>query len=894
VTAGAPSVSNGAASIPLVRFAQGQNDLLIETRTASGDVVDQFVAPMPVSLAQPAGTGGTGGAPSTSGSAISIRFPFANLVASILVRDAAGVVKSTVDLTQPRASFCAGQGSQECDFESSVPLRTVAFPARHIYSPLPSALSDVAALPPSPRANADEFLIDATKTTDPLIQHARQPSIAMDKDGNAVVVWRQGFKDIMAVGIDTNNAVTFGPLQINDQPCVAVGVLHGYPVPPDLVCEEVADATTHRPVVARAADGTFAVAWGTILACSDGGQIPFLCGRVMSADGKTGFSAPKFISQEVDAFTHVDVAIDNNHNFIATWFDPFSSHARVRAQRFDAYGNSTPPASAPLVVSDQDSFDALWPTVAMARDGRATIAWLRCHKDSGNWVTDDVRFQSFNSDFTKLGSVVSAGTGLAGQGSFAGITDVAMNPSSGRISLVGRTDQGAIWNTAYEFGQTTPIFDPFQVNSRANQNLQRPTVAATNNGDIMVAWLDDVGSGSSEVMPISAQVYNFSTEAYNTGARPLDVDFTASAQTLLETRGTALYNSTDSVFLNPDFIGNEAFAFQLAASDANYALTWQTSKGIVVQRLTGGPFSCPQVSGGSCGNAVPLRINGSPAQNIDIAFFPGVIKDQQGSTWSKYSTPFGNTTNFAQTAVRLIVNGYFANDIMRNNQANFNFYYDMDEGYRTAFFDGDPSNPLVQGNVYTASFSDDWGLSEDPAAQALVNVVIVVMRNLYRYESGGPLENTDPNPLVINDGGMSPHWLPVNGAGLSFIHAADDYKVLLHESGHAIFGLRDEYSYTCNSANPNSIPDTRFDDTVPDPNVFHSQAQCQLQSTHPTDCHDLTNCNNGLLWAADAKVAENQCDMASAGGYYNSGNQTIQYDLDCQRRANEIVAQPWK
>jgi hypothetical protein len=463
VTAGSPSISNGAATVPLMRVPQTQDAPLIETRTSSGEVLDQFVSPRPMSYPQPLGTGGTPA--SSSGEAMSIRLPFSNQIRTILVRDATGVVKATIDLTTQVASFCAGQGSQECDYESGSPVRDVTYgiPAR-LYTPvLPPALLDVAALPPSPRSATDEMAIQATKTDDPNSPHARQPSIALDKDGNAVVVWRDNFKDIMAVGIDKTNSITFGPIHVNDQPCAAMGVPVGTPVPTG--CIEDALIQSQRPVVAMASDGVFAVAWGAAITCSNIPWISILCGRVMSADGKTGFAPPQLLSSEIEELGWVDVAIDDSHNFVATWIDPNASNYRVRAQRFDRYGNPTKAGSDALVVSDQSGSQAVLPTVATARDGRATIAWLRGHYASGNLVGDEVRFQRFNKDFTQLGGVISAGTQLPGQGGLLGITDVAMNPSSGQISLVGTTGTGAIWVERTTF----PRESPFPVCSRSTR-----------------------------------------------------------------------------------------------------------------------------------------------------------------------------------------------------------------------------------------------------------------------------------------------------------------------------------------------------------------------------------------------------------------------------------------
>jgi len=105
-----------------------------------------------------------------------------------------------------------------------------------------------------------------------------------------------------------------------------------------------------------------------------------------------------------------------------------------------------------------------------------------------------------------------------------------------------------------------------------------------------------------------------------------------------------------------------------------------------------------------------------------------------------------------------------------------------------------------------------------------------------------------------------------------FLRDSSDYSTLIHESGHAVFGLREEYC-------TNGVQE----DTSYHSNTFNSLEACQKNTAHSnkSDCKSIPSkvdniCGQGT-WKADFD------DDAM-----NLGNGT-QFDADCQRRAQCMI-----
>lgn len=167
---------------------------------------------------------------------------------------------------------------------------------------------------------------------------------------------------------------------------------------------------------------------------------------------------------------------------------------------------------------------------------------------------------------------------------------------------------------------------------------------------------------------------------------------------------------------------------------------------------------------------LPIIYNGSTWAKIDVVFVPD----------ADYN---GNMTQFLTDVKNMIETVYFGAPEFADNRCKFNFWYYNSAGV-TDSGDYEPTCQkfAVPTPVYTGcSFADQ-------------RVII--------YNGGGR--------ACTLDGTISAR---TNGGGL------------VHETGHGIFGLQDEY---CCDSNYKAGP-----------NVYHSQADCMSSSSNPATCAEF-------------------------------------------------------
>ena len=221
ISLGETYVAQGSPAIPALRHAMEAGDFLFETRSKTNEVLDQFVVKRPIPMRGEA----------TAGVTMFLTVPLSNRIQTILLRNISGQIVAIRDLSSPIASFCAADGSQYCDYVAGGPLRKVLYapntppPALGLDPPPPGGTGVVAPLPSSSRIVQGELTV-ATTPDD------RQPSVALDADGNAVVVWRRDYQDIMMTGIANDNTVSFGPVVVNDTFCAIAWLPPPGPTPP--------------------------------------------------------------------------------------------------------------------------------------------------------------------------------------------------------------------------------------------------------------------------------------------------------------------------------------------------------------------------------------------------------------------------------------------------------------------------------------------------------------------------------------------------------------------------------------------------------------------------------------------------------------------------------------
>ncbi len=180
---------------------------------------------------------------------------------------------------------------------------------------------------------------------------------------------------------------------------------------------------------------------------------------------------------------------------------------------------------------------------------------------------------------------------------------------------------------------------------------------------------------------------------------------------------------------------------------------------------------------------IPIRVNGDPREHLDIVFIP--------------DTDISIAT-FRESLVDVLETLYFKYDVIQSYRTLYNFYY----------------SEVAGDYEETCNFTD-------PANMANLTVVADTVAILHESD------------------------LRDCRSGSRMSSEIDYDKTLIHESGHALFDLRDEYC--CDSS---------YSQQACVPNLWNSLAACEADSAElgyaASDCAQLTKGNDSVnYWRID-------------------------------------------
>ncbi len=211
--------------------------------------------------------------------------------------------------------------------------------------------------------------------------------------------------------------------------------------------------------------------------------------------------------------------------------------------------------------------------------------------------------------------------------------------------------------------------------------------------------------------------------------------------------------------------------------------------------------------------------SGDPANKINIVF----IKDKDYA---------GNHAQFLTDMENLIDNGYFNNPVYNNNKCKFNFYFHDDEGdYQEV--------------------CKKWDLPADFATDCpFANTAVIVFR-------GGDRACKNGDRISVRFNGLN---------------------TILHESGHALFGLRDEYC--CDGSTSQGGACT---------NTFDSLANCQNYAA----ANGLNSANCFLFCPATKCWPSTNAQIQDCRDWYAAdGHPENDYMCSCDDYADETGMDP--
>jgi len=301
----------------------------------------------------------------------------------------------------------------------------------------------------------DEFQINSETSG-----NQREPAVAMDAEGNFVVTWYGPGKDKEDIFARRFNS--------NGQPLGSEFSVNSYTNDKQLY-----------PGVAMNNDGGFIIVWESSNIPGQGSKA--ICGRLY--DGSGSSIGPEFvINEEASDSRYPDVAMDAEGNFAVVWMRDKSSNSII-ARLYNADGTAK---MKPFGVSTIRFSSNTKPSIAMGKAGNFVVAW---DGDPKLARQDDIHVRCYKPDGTAIGEQFIVNTTLTGPQQNP---EVAMN-NRGRfiiawdIKIEPDINERDIFAQRYN-SSGVPLGNEFQVNTYMTDDQKRPSVAITENGKFVMAW----------------------------------------------------------------------------------------------------------------------------------------------------------------------------------------------------------------------------------------------------------------------------------------------------------------------------------------------------------------------------------------------------------------------
>jgi len=288
----------------------------------------------------------------------------------------------------------------------------------------------------------------------------REPSVAMDAAGSFVVAWYgpgEDEEDIFARRFDHN----------------------GQPLGSEFRVNSYTNDRQLYPRVAMNNDGSFVIVWESMNIPEQDNKT--ICGQLYDSNGLN--IGPEFvINEEASDSRYPDVAMDAESNFAIVWMRDKSSSSII-GRLYNADGTAK---TEPFEVSTIKFRYITQPSIAMDKEGNFVVAW---DGDPNFASLDDIHARRYGFDGTAIGEQFIVNTSIEGPQQNP---QVAMN-NRGRFIIVWDSKIDPNNNERDIFAQRYdssggPLGDEFQVNTYMEDDQKRPSVAMTENGKFVMTW----------------------------------------------------------------------------------------------------------------------------------------------------------------------------------------------------------------------------------------------------------------------------------------------------------------------------------------------------------------------------------------------------------------------
>jgi len=293
--------------------------------------------------------------------------------------------------------------------------------------------------------------------------HQIDPAVAMNDDGDFVVVWRSHMADGRGGGV-------FGR-------CFAAD---GMPLGEEFkVNLSDVDVGTWAPAVAIGPSGGFVVAWTAAQ-----GDDTDLVARMFDADGvATTEELPVAVSPEAAA-SMPSIAMNSAGTFVIVWTnsygDKYISCSYAVGRVYNADGS---PLSDEFEISERTQ--QMWPDVAMDESGRFVVTWIRMGDTYNRPYGEYIMIRQFEADGTPAAREVPL-TGDLNSRWYG--PSVAAGKSGGYVVTwaIGPFPYDICAQSFDSFG--APIAPPYLVNTSIEGNQGHPCIATNGDQDYLIVW----------------------------------------------------------------------------------------------------------------------------------------------------------------------------------------------------------------------------------------------------------------------------------------------------------------------------------------------------------------------------------------------------------------------
>jgi hypothetical protein len=285
------------------------------------------------------------------------------------------------------------------------------------------------------------------------------PSIAMDKSGNYVIVWSTEVPLTTSLHVVSARRFAADGSALDTQ--FEVGA--------------IPTANSTRPSVAMDSDGDFVIAWQAN-GSSDGYGI--YAQRFDKAGLPTGPQIP--VNSESPAGAHLPhVAMDASGNFFVTWLSPKSPANETRARWFSA--TSAPDNEFTVNTTTTGTQDSS--RVAMNRNGELAVVW----RNTSGGVTR-IYAQRYDRERRPIGAEFQVNTSIASQQS---LPDIAID-ADGNLAFSWIADSSLHVRWFDKWGNL--LADEFAPLSASATN---PRIGMAPVGGFFVTWVEPEGAATS-------------------------------------------------------------------------------------------------------------------------------------------------------------------------------------------------------------------------------------------------------------------------------------------------------------------------------------------------------------------------------------------------------------